>query len=124
MIFGVKGPKSIFYFLVLLGQHESIKMTIFQLVTEIEEIRQKFEATQNSLEGETRQLSQANEDIDGLKAKVIDMEGNVHSKEATLKTTNLLHPTYIFCLLFFCIFAIFFAFLPFFLHFFPFLLEF
>ena len=61
---------------------------MFQLVTDIEELRQKYDASQNLLESEQRQLRQSREDLENEKNKYSKVDETLQQKEGALKTGN------------------------------------
>ena len=71
----------------LVERAEQAEDRMMSFVTEIEELRQKLDSTQNSLETEMRQLSQANQDIEGLKIKITEADETIQTKDATIKTS-------------------------------------
>ena len=59
-------------------------------MADIEELRQKYEASQNLLESEQRQLRQSREDLESEKLKFSKVDETLQQKEGALKTGNKL----------------------------------
>ena len=84
----------------LIERAEQAEDRMLSFVTEIEELRQKLDSANNSLESESRQLSQCNEDNNSLKQKMDELEKNNVIKDGTIKTSKcILSRSKLLCIL-------------------------